>query len=79
MDCDRHPGNSAVKIVDCGAFHRLCASCVKEMAENGGNLCPICHQKNQQGEQYNENLAKMVVGPSKLVCFGFVKLNIEFK
>ena len=69
MDCDRHPENSALKIVDCGAFHRLCESCVKEMAENGGNLCPICHQKNQQEEQDDENLAKMIAVPSKLVYF----------
>ena len=67
--CDRHPRYLAVQIVDCGRFHRLCISCVKTMEEKGGNLCPICHQKNQEPTEGIVDVVKKIGESSKLVCF----------
>ena len=74
--CDRHPRYLAVQIVDCGRFHRLCVSCVNAMKEKGENLCPICHQKNQEAAEGAVNVGELVEkigGTSKLVCVNFSK------
>ena len=68
--CDRHPRYLAVQIVDCGRFHRLCISCVNAMKKNGENLCPICHQKNQEVAKrvvYVGELVEKIGDTSKLV------------
>ena len=79
--CDRHPRYLAVQIVDCGRFHRLCISCVNAMKEKGENLCPICHQKNQEAAEVAVDVGELVekIGDtSKLVCVNSSKKQYFF-
>ena len=67
-NCHKHPERPAEKIVNCGAYHRLCARCVSDWLDKECK-CPVCGQECIELEQQNdENLAK-IIAPNNLVRF----------